>query len=258
MTAQMHDRVNFQGQEYNLVGVNGLELFNPEKFGFKSTGRITSCGRGFVCHYILSGNTLILNKLEVSYGHLGKTKFSPKKCPAINNISPTYTEDRSAFFNNVYKNLNLKMEFTGGILIADGFFDKLYVHMGFHPAWKYRTIYELTFDNGQMINRQDVSKKMGEIREEMIQHPLEPGLEVGFREHARWVHSTYSLVYSYDNGKYKLNIGEEPEEGYPSSLSEALESLGRLPDDLDESDANPARYSSFYIHHSSFQTYALR
>jgi hypothetical protein len=239
MTAQMHDRINYQGHEYNLVGINGSELFNPEKFGFKPTGRVTSCGRGFVCHYILSGNTLVLSKLEVSYGHLGRTKFSPKKCPTINNVSPTYTEDRSARFNNLYENLNLKIEFTGGILIADDFIYKLGVNMGFHPAWKYRIIYELTFDNGQMINLQDVSKKMEEIREEMIQRPLEPGLDVDFREHARWVNSTFSLVYSYNNGKYELNIAKEPEEGYPSSLSEALEKLGSLPDDLDESESNP-------------------
>src|SRR5262245_44365212 len=140
MTAQMHDRVNYQAQQYNLVGVNGSELFNPETFGFKPTGRVTNCWRGFVCHYILLDNTLMLNKLDVSYGQLGRTKFSPKRCPEINNMTPIYTEDRNAHFNNVYESLNLKIEFTGGILISDGFINDLYVHMGFHPGWKYRTV----------------------------------------------------------------------------------------------------------------------
>lgn len=241
MTAQMHDRINFQGQEYNLVGVSGLDLFNAEKFGFKPTGRVTACWRGFVCHYILLGNTLTLNKLEVSYGHLGRTKFSPKRCPEINGVAPIYTEDRNAYFNNVYENLNLKIGFTGRILIAAGFIDKLYVHMGFHPAWKYRIICELTFDNGEMTNKQDVSQKMNEIREEMIQYPLEPGPDASSMESARWVNSTFSLVYSCENGEYKLNIGKEPEEDLSGlSLWERLEMLGRLPDDLDESEDNPS------------------
>lgn len=241
MTAQMHDAINFQGHEYDLVGINGSQLFNPESFGFKPTGRVTSCGRGFVCHYILVDNVLTLNKLDVSYGHLGKTKFSPKRCPVINGVAPIYTGDRNAYFNNVYENLNLKIEFTGRILLADGFINKLYVHMGFHPAWKYWTIYELTFDSGQMINVQDISKKMEGIREEMIQHPLEPGPDASYMESARWVSSTFSLVYSCENGEYKLNIGKEPEEDLSGlSLWERLEKLGRLPDDLDESEDNPS------------------
>ena len=231
MTAQMHDRVNLQDTEYSLVGIDGSQLFEPENFGFKPTGTVTNCARGFVCHYILVDNALILNKLQVSYGHLGRTKFTHKRCLEINGVSPIFNKDRVAYFNNRYENLDLKMEFTGRILIADGFIDKLYVHMGFHPAWKYLTVYELTFDNGQVRDIQDVSQKMKEIRDEMIRQPLEPGLGVGFREHARWVNSTFSLIYSFDNGEYKLNIGEEPNEDFPS-----LESLGRLPDDLDEPD----------------------
>jgi hypothetical protein len=236
MTAQMHDKVNLQGPEYDLVGVNGLELFNPEKFGFTPTGRVTSCGRGFVCHYVLAEKILILDKLQVSYGHLGKTKFTHKRCPAINNVSPIYTKDGNPQFNNVYENLNLPMEFTGGILIADNIDYKLCVNMGFHPAWKYLTVHELIFDNGRLRDIQDVSRKMKEIRDEMIKQPLEPKLDVSLREHARWVNSTFSLIYSFDNDEYKLNIGEELEEDFPSTLPEMLESLGRLPDDLDEPD----------------------
>jgi hypothetical protein len=231
MTAQMHDRVNLHSREYDLVGVNGLELFNPEKFGFTPTGRVTSCGRGFVCHYVLAEKILTLDKLQVSYGHLGKTKFTHKRCLAINNVSPTYTKDGNPQFNNEYENLSLPMEFTGGILIAGDIDYKLCVNMGFHPAWKYLTVHELTFDNGQVRDIQDISRKMKEIRDEMIKQPLEPGLEVRFRELSRWVNSTFSLIYSFDDGEYKLNIGEEPNEDFPS-----LESLGHLPDDLDEPD----------------------
>lgn len=184
---------------------------------------------------------MILDNLQVSSGHLGRTKFSPKKCPVINNISPAYTEDRESPFNNVYENLNLKMEFTGGILIADGFIYKLGVNMGFHPAWKYRSIYELIFDNGTMNNAQDISKKMEGTREEMIKLPLEPGPDASYMESARWVNSTFSLVYSCENGEYKLNIGKEPEEDLSGlSLWERLEKLGRLPDDLDESEDKPS------------------
>ena len=235
MTAQTHDKVNLQGTEFSLVGVNGTQLFEPENFGFKPTGKVTNCARGFVCYYILADNTLALNKLQVSYGHLGRTKFTHKRCLEINGVAPIYNKD--AGFNNLYENLNLRMEFTGRILIADDFINKLYVHMGFHPAWKYRVVYELTIVNGIMTNIEDVSKKMEEIREEKMLHPLEPHPDASYMESARWVNSTFSLIYSYENGEYQLNIGDEPEEDLSDlSLWERLEKLGRLPDDLDEPD----------------------
>ncbi len=40
-----------------------------------------------------------------------------------------------------------------------------YVHMGFHPAWKYKRVVELVFDAGVLKQEFDRSERMAEIRE---------------------------------------------------------------------------------------------
>ena len=44
--------------------------------------------------------------------------------------------------------------------LADGFIQNLYVHMGFHPAWKYREVHELLFEDGRLLHAQDRSAAM--------------------------------------------------------------------------------------------------
>ena len=47
-------------------------------------------------------------------------------------------------FNNQYADVNYPIAYTGGLLLARGFIQKLYEHMGFHPAWKYEQVIELS------------------------------------------------------------------------------------------------------------------
>ncbi|MGL4374570.1 MAG: hypothetical protein ACRCS6_12325, partial [Turicibacter sp.] len=41
-----------------------------------------------------------------------------------------------------------------------------YVHMGFQAPVSYKTVYELVFDKGQLIEKIDHSDKMKKVREE--------------------------------------------------------------------------------------------
>ena len=54
--------------------------------------------------------------------------------------------------------------FTGGLLLGADFIEELYVHMGFHPAYKYQHVLELTFETGQLLSQSDRSIEMEEIR----------------------------------------------------------------------------------------------
>ncbi len=44
----------------------------------------------------------------------------------------------------------------------------LYVHMGYHPAWKYEKVHELIFENGLLIEDRDISAKMKEYRDKRV------------------------------------------------------------------------------------------
>ena len=108
-----------------------------------------------------------------------------------------FSTEKSDLFDNSYNDLNLPVDFTGGILAASEFLQELYVHMGFHPAWKYKNVFELVLSHGDLIETRDVSKRMEEIRNRMVQAPLEPGVNATKERIEEWVASTFKLDYRF-------------------------------------------------------------
>lgn len=187
MTAQMNDSFLLQDETFSIVGINGSGLFNPSDYNMQPLPRITSCWRGYVCTYKTLYNKLLLDTLLVNLDHEG---------PAINNIQPVYSHQST--FNNVYKTLDLHMDaFTGGILIARGFIQQLYVHMGFHPAWKYETVFELSISQGYVLETNDISEKMAELRDKMTRQRLEPNRDASAKDVERWIESTFKRNYRF-------------------------------------------------------------
>ncbi len=66
------------------------------------------------------------------------------------------------------------MPFTGGLLLADGFIQQLYVHMGFHPAWEFESVVELLIESGNVVAALDRSAAMKELRDRLGAEPLRP------------------------------------------------------------------------------------
>lgn len=162
MTAQIPDVMLLQDKKFSIAGVNGDELFNPAQFGLRPFPGITSCWRGDICTYQILYNKLLLGKLEISLHQQG---------PEIYGVRPFFS---AGTFDNTYVHVNLQMDFTGEILVADKFIRGMYVHMGFHPAWKYETVYELSVSQGYVLNIKNVSEQMAQLREQMIRQPLDP------------------------------------------------------------------------------------
>jgi hypothetical protein len=186
MTAQINDSFLFQDKKYSIVGVNGESLFHPANYGLLPLPRITSCWRGYVCTYKTSGDKLLLDTLQTNLDLEG---------PAINNILPVFSTKNT--FNNIYQHLDLHIDFSGGMLVANGFIQVLYVHMGFHPAWKYETIFELVFSQGTLIETKDVSRQMAELRDKMTRQPLQPGTGASRQDLEDWIASTFKRSYRF-------------------------------------------------------------
>ena len=186
MTAQINDWFLFQDQKFSLVGVKGGNLFHPAAYGMQPLPRMTSCWRGFVCTYKTLDNALLLDTLQINLGQEG---------PLINHLQPVFST--TSTFDNIYPDLNLHIDFTGGMLVASGFIQALYVHMGFHPAWKYETVFELTFSQGSLLETKDVSERMAELRKEMAQKPLQPGPDTPRKKLEDWIASTFKRSYRF-------------------------------------------------------------
>jgi hypothetical protein len=180
MTAQMHDSFLLEEKKFSVVGVDRENLFHPAQYGMQPLPSVTSCWRGYVCTYKTLYNKLLLNMLQTNLDREG---------PAINNVRPEFPAKGT--FNNVYHELDLHIDYSGGMLVADGFIRELHVHMGFHPAWKYETVLELVFSQGTLLEKKDITQQMMELRKEMVQKPLQPGPDTPRQKLEDWIASTF-------------------------------------------------------------------
>jgi hypothetical protein len=96
---------------------------------------------------------------------------APRSGPLIHGKSPTSPREGGTLFDTVYRNVKLPLNYSGGLLIARGFIEELYVHLGFHPAWKYEQVRELVFTEGRLSEKFDRSASMAEIRRLMADSP---------------------------------------------------------------------------------------
>ena len=128
--------------------------------------------------------------------------------PTINGVTPTGSREERAFFNNHYDGLNYHLEYSSGLLLADGFIRDLYVHMGFHPAWKYKTVIELVFENGVLRQEFERSQKMAEVRQMIVESredeesnrmPTEDEIRV-------FVERAFDRTYINEKGTYQFGV----------------------------------------------------
>lgn len=152
MTAQIPDEVVWQGEEYALAGIDGGPLFDPAEHGLELRMISTACWRGHVCTYGVVSDRLELTSLTVGMDD------PPAELLGAPLVPSEYGEIR-------YQPLRLPIPFTGGLLIGAGFIHRLYVHMGFHPAWKYERVHELVFDAGRLTAHHDRSAAMAQVRD---------------------------------------------------------------------------------------------
>ena len=104
-----------------------------------------------------------------------------------------FSERESCF---VYEDLALPVSFTGGLLLGADFIEEMYVHMGFHPAYKYRRVVELSFAEGRLAEARDVSEAMARFREDIEGRPMQPGAGASFDEIEAWIRQTFRQDYT--------------------------------------------------------------
>ena len=177
----MHDTILIEDQPLFMVGINGGRLFDPYELGLHPLPHTTSCWRGYVCEYKSFQGKFLLDNLQIN--------IDPQEETSINGVKPE--RDRRRLFSHVYASLHLPIPFTGNILAAGEFIQELYVHMGFHPAWKYKKVLELILSDGEVIEIRDISKQMEDVRKEMVKSPLTPGPNANREQIEKWIESTF-------------------------------------------------------------------
>jgi tetratricopeptide (TPR) repeat protein len=172
MTRQIDDLFRYKGIEYAVCGISEGEVFDPWSLmdvGPTLFGGGTACWRGYQAVYGLADSQLVLDELGISLYDKREETYAEHVGPPINGVSPTERGERASFFNNYYTGLGYRLDYTGGLLLGEGFIRELYIHMRFHPAWSYTNVVELVFDKGVLVNEFDRSEPMAELRKQILE-----------------------------------------------------------------------------------------
>lgn len=193
MTAQIPDLFRYREEEYHLAGISEGKLFEPTDLGLEACGGSTACWRGYQAIYALVDGYVVLDDLKIGLGweEAGVTR----KGPTIGGRTPRISKRNMFGLTNAYKKLAHRLSYSGGVLLARGFISRLYVHMGFHPAWKYQEVFELVFEEGRLISEGDKSAKMQEVRELLAATAKGPGGGASKEEISEFVERAFDRSY---------------------------------------------------------------
>lgn len=166
MTAQISDSFTYRGEEHDLVGIQGKgHLYEPSEHGIRCVMIHTACWRGYYAHYDVRDAELRLAKLTMRVA-----PETPRPVTVLG-VGPKSSDDDGFL---VFDPIDRRYPFTGSLRLGKDFIEELYVHMGFHPPWKFRVVHELAFEDGRLVREVDCSKAMAKIRARLRVKPLGP------------------------------------------------------------------------------------
>ncbi len=118
MTAQIHDKFLFKGDEYSLIDIKGGELASPEQFGMEAEMIDTSCYIGYYATYELTEEVIYLRELTL--------REKNRNYLPIGGIEPVEEDDE-----NTYHGLSEVIPFTGQIRLAKDIVEEFLINMGY-------------------------------------------------------------------------------------------------------------------------------
>lgn len=194
MTAQVADSFIYQDSPFHLVAYSNGELFHPEQYGYRPFPASTACWRGYCCEYTLVNEQLVLNQLHINHGDVDASLTQQKPPPDLYGTAAAVSS-QAHIGKWLFDAVGLPLDYTGGLVIGEGFIRSLYVHMGFNPAWKYETVHELVFESGQLIQQSDLSNKMAEVREKLAKIPPEVNSDSSTEQIESWINNCFRRDY---------------------------------------------------------------
>ena len=197
MTAQISDMIRYHDGDYSVVGWEGAAPFDPAVHALEPVMFSTGCWQGYTCAYEVvaqatavqaeparrvdgAERTEVLRLAKVYIGLAGEQRTAAERGdgPQLFGVSPIYSESDGCF---VYDGLAAAVPYSGCLTLGADFVWDQYVHMGFHPPWKYRTVLDLTFAAGRLVKAVDRSDEMARLRAAAVDgsllslfKPLEP------------------------------------------------------------------------------------
>lgn len=175
MTAQISDRFEYHECEFDITDISDNQSFDLSFLNLSPSMTSTACWNGYQAVFGISNDKLVLNSLYVNLIQKDQEGRDRRlEGHAINGVAPRpdrrappsiYYEEE---FNNYYYDLALPLDFTGGMLVADGFVKEGWGYSGFASAWHYEVVFELIFEAGKLRAELDHSVVMASIRDKVL------------------------------------------------------------------------------------------
>lgn len=163
MTAQIPDRVRYGRKLYDVVGIGGEGLFEPDKHGLNPVPPHSACWRGFVCTYALVYEMLWVDFLDINLQESNGGGSNGSRAPDLNDVSPIARQG-DCDFDTYYERVRLRVPFNGTLLVGRDFADDEYFDWWFNPMLRYNEVHRLTFEDGRLVSAFDMSEQVAEER----------------------------------------------------------------------------------------------
>lgn len=159
MTSQIQDKFIYQNNPYTIIGVNGYGLFSSQMFDMSPIAFSTACRRGYYSEYSCVNGALILSALTLRLedGEIYKN---------ISGISPSGDSEcfiKGKYYAYKYSGLKIKVPYSGGLLIARDFIEKVRIVEVSRPYY-YKEIIEFVFEKGNLVKIVDQSEMVEAYR----------------------------------------------------------------------------------------------
>lgn len=157
MTVQINDFVQCENKDYEVVSFSDPLSFSPVEYGITPKGFSTICFRGYMCEYLISNEEIVLKNFYINCEN--------DVYPEINGVVPVIEKDYVLFKGyHYYEGVNIKISYTGKILVGKDLISKYIVPCKFQEGFVYRKLYEVVFDKGIRVDVKDRSKEAKKLR----------------------------------------------------------------------------------------------
>ena len=167
MTAQIGDKYTYENKTFTVVEMSSARLFNPRNFGMEPHSNSSACWRGYWCEYAITDDELLLKNFHMfnrndDYPPLNGVEVSPPEYlefegPRSNKNGAEKIRILDHCGHRIYRDVNMRIPYTGKILLGADFMREYYVHMGIQSSWAYRQLTELVFVEGLLLESNDLS-----------------------------------------------------------------------------------------------------
>lgn len=161
MSAQLPDRFIFEGKEYDVISSAPPKFFDPSQWGLQPVPPHESCLRGTIATFMMKEESLYLKDLRY-----WTRQVPPSRLAEGHGLKDPHLTACPEYF---YEGINAPIPWSGEIVLGRVFLWPLLLPRGFQPAWKYKEVVRLLFEEGNLRAFGDVSKKIARLRADVME-----------------------------------------------------------------------------------------